>query len=120
MLFRSIAVNSATFVGYRVAGLAGAVAATLGVVLPSLVIIIILASLFYRFRNLPIVFRTAAGLRMAVISLIAGAVITVGRSSILGWRDAAVAGAVVALLRATRIHPILVILGAAVVGVFLY
>ena len=115
-----IAVNSATFVGYRVAGLAGAVAATLGVVLPSLVIIIILASLFYRFRNLPIVFRTAAGLRMAVISLIAGAVITVGRSSILGWRDAAVAGAVVALLRATRIHPILVILGAAVVGVFLY
>ncbi|MGE5599191.1 MAG: chromate efflux transporter [Bacteroidota bacterium] len=115
-----IAINSATFVGYRVGGLLGSAAATLGVVLPSLLLVLALASVFYRYRDLPAVQRVAAGLRTAVVALIAAAVVTVGRASIHTWLDAAVAGAVVALLRGTRIHPLLVLLGAAGAGAVLY
>src|SRR5690554_1685295 len=50
-----IAVNSSTFVGYRVAGWAGAVAATLGVVLPSYIIISIIALFLYNFKDYPYV-----------------------------------------------------------------
>jgi len=120
MLPGTIAINSATFIGYRVAGVAGACAAMLGVVVPSLLIVLLLASVFYRYRNLPAVLRVVSGLKMAVVAVIASAVISLGRSSILSWKDAALAGAVVALLSATKVHPILVIAGAAVAGLVLY
>ena len=115
-----IAVNSATFVGYKVAGVPGSIAAMLGVVMPSMIIVLAIAGVFYRLRNHPLFTHFAAGLRMAVVALIAAAVITVGKASIFGWKDAALAGAVVALLLRTRTHPIVVIGLAAAAGLLLF
>ena len=68
-----IAINAATFVGIRVAGLPGAVIATAGCVLPSCVIVMTLAYVYYRFRGLSTVQGILAGLRPAVVASIASA-----------------------------------------------
>lgn len=115
-----IAINAATFVGYKIAGTAGSAAATIGVVLPSLVIVLALAGVFYRYRHRPVVARLSSALRVAVIALIAAAVIFVGRNAILNWKDVVLAGVVVALLQKTKINPILVLVLAAGAGVVMY
>ena len=68
-----IAINAATFVGTQVAGLPGAVLATVGCVLPSCVIVLTLAYVYYRFRGLTMVQGVLAGLRPAVIAMIGSA-----------------------------------------------
>lgn len=65
-----IAINSATFLGYRVAGVLGSVCATLGVVLPSLVIILILSGLLREFSDLAPVRYAFFGIRAGVLALI--------------------------------------------------
>ena len=68
-----IAINSATFVGYRTCGVLGAACATLGVVLPSFIIILIVAKCYDRFRSSRIVTGCMSGLKPAVVGLIGGA-----------------------------------------------
>lgn len=68
-----IAINSATFVGTKVSGLVGAIVATLGVVTPSVIIAFILARMYYKYRNVSILQGILAGLRPAVVALIASA-----------------------------------------------
>lgn len=65
-----IAINTATFVGYRIAGVAGAAAATLGVVLPSFVIILTLSFALKQFRDVPVVRYALEGIRAGVLALI--------------------------------------------------
>ena len=77
-----IAVNSATFVGYKTAGILGGALATLGVVLPSFIIILIIYKAFYKFNEHPIVKGAFYGIRPAVIGLIAGAAVFVSQTSI--------------------------------------
>ena len=62
-----IAVNSATFVGIRIAGLPGALVATLGCIFPSLFIVSLLAFIYYRYKNLSILQSVLASLRPAVV-----------------------------------------------------
>ena len=68
-----IAVNSATFVGIQTAGIPGAIVATIGCILPSFVIVILLARIYYRYRRGSIMQGVLAGLRPAVIAMIASA-----------------------------------------------
>ena len=68
-----IAINTATFVGIQVAGIPGAILATVGCVMPSCVIVLLLAFLYYRFRGLSLVQGILSGLRPAVIAMIASA-----------------------------------------------
>lgn len=68
-----IAVNSATFVGIRIAGAPGAVIATLGCILPSCIIVSLLAFIYYRYKNVSIIQSVLASLRPAVVALIASA-----------------------------------------------
>jgi len=72
-----IAINSATFAGNRIAGVMGGVVATFGVILPSFVITIFLAYLYFKFQNLQIVKGVVEGLRPAVVALIASAGVTI-------------------------------------------
>lgn len=81
-----IAINSATFVGIQIAGLPGAITATLGCVFPSCVIVMTLAYIYYRFRGLDIVQGVLAGLRPAVISMIASAGISLFILAVYGQR----------------------------------
>jgi chromate transporter len=72
-----IAINSATFVGIKVAGIGGAVVATLGCILPSCVIVLTLAFLYHKFKELTVVQGILSGLRPAVVALIASAGLTI-------------------------------------------
>jgi chromate transporter len=72
-----IGINAATFVGTRVAGMAGALSATLGFISPSLIIIIVLVFLYQKYRSLTVVQALLNGLRPAVIALIASSALTI-------------------------------------------
>ena len=72
-----IALNSATFVGARMAGIPGALAATLGCVLPSCVIVLMLARLYYKYRSLNAMQYILSGLRPAVVGMIASAGVSI-------------------------------------------
>lgn len=68
-----IAINSATFVGLKIDGIAGAVTATLGCVLPSCIIVTLLAYFYLKYRDLSVIRTVLGTLRPAVIALIATA-----------------------------------------------
>ena len=128
----SIALNAATFVGIQVAGLPGALIATIGCIFPSCVIVMTLAYVYYRFRGLSIVQGVLAGLRPAVIAMIASAGISLMILALYGQRTLPadlsrfdlmalvifLAGFFV--LRKWKPSPIKVMAGAAVAGVVLY
>ncbi len=115
-----VAVNSATYVGYKLAGVCGAAAATAGVVFPSFVIVVMLATLFLKFKDAPAVRAVFAGLRPAVAALIASAAIALVKVSFVDMAGPIVA--VLVLLGTLRLglHPILAIVIAGVLGLILY
>ncbi len=78
-----IAVNAATYVGYKSAGLWGAVFATVGVSLPSLIMILIIAAFIMKFKTNPVVQAILGGIRPATVGMIAAAVIFFFKSSII-------------------------------------
>lgn len=77
-----IAINTSTFVGYKLRGISGGIFATLGMVFPSIVIITIIAIFFQRFQEYEIVQHAFSGLRVAVVSLILNAIINMWKKSI--------------------------------------
>lgn len=113
-----IAVNSATFVGIRIAGLPGAVAATFGCILPSLILVSLLAFVYYRCKSLPLLQSVLGALRPAVVALIAAAGLNILRQVVFGgqamalanvrWAGAALFAAAFCILRRRRWNPILV------------
>ena len=72
-----IAVNAATFVGTQIAGIAGAVIATIGCIFPSCVIVTLLAYVYIKYRNMSLLQGTLASLRPAVVAMIAKAGVTI-------------------------------------------
>ena len=119
------AVNISTYVGMTTAGLGGALCATLGVVLPSLVIISLVARCYERFRASRIVAGAMTGLRSAVIGLIGASLMTVGRGVFFpdGWQitpSLAVSVCIFALtavLAFRKKHPIVLIALSACAGI---
>ena len=81
-----IAINSATFVGTQAAGTPGALIATAGCVLPSCIIVLTLAYMYYRFRGLTLIQGILQGLRPAVIAMIASAGLSLIILSIYGQK----------------------------------
>ena len=86
-----IAVNTATFIGYKLKGIIGGIIATLGVVFPSLIIILIIAAFLQNFADLAIVQSAFAGIRVAVVALIITTVVKLLKSSIKDYLCAIVA-----------------------------
>ena len=77
-----IAVNTATFIGQKLKGAAAGITATLGVVFPSLVIIMVLAAFIQNFAHLPAVIHAFAGVRACICALILSSVIKLGKASL--------------------------------------
>ena len=116
-----IAINSATFVGYRAAGVLGSVFATLGVVLPSFVIILILSFVLQAFQEIPAVQYAFFGIRAGVLALLCKALWTMYKKSPKGWAGYVVMGAAFVLTAINKfgifkINMIFVIIGCAVFG----
>lgn len=78
-----IAVNVATFVGYKRKGIAGGIAATLGVVTPSVIIITIIAALITNFQDIPMVSSALSGIRLAVLAMIVKTLISVTKKGVV-------------------------------------
>lgn len=115
-----IGINSATYVGYKVAGFWGSVAATVGVVAPSLIIMIGLGYLFYRYRDVGFVKDIFKGIRPVVVALVLSAAASVASSTLTGVVPALVAaGVIVAILR-FNVDPVLLLLVCGALGYFLY
>lgn len=119
------AVNMATYVGNVMAGIPGGICATLGVVLPSFLIILIVARCFERFRRSRIVPGCMSGLKPAVIGLIGSAILSVGRTvffpagmsvSPAFWVSLGIF-LLCAALAFRKVHPIKIICLSAVLGV---
>jgi len=117
-----IAVNAATFVGFRIAGLAGAAVATFGVVLPALSILFIGAPLLDRMKANRHAAMFREGLQVGVLSLLFYATWAYGSvavGSLVQFFMAA--GAFLTLvLTEGKVHPILVVLACGVLGLFLF
>ena len=80
-----IAVNTATFVGRSQAGIAGGVIATLGLVFPSLVIIMVIAAFLQNFMHLEFVIHAFNGVRAGVVALILSSVIKLFKNAVMDW-----------------------------------
>ena len=127
-----IAVNSSTFVGTRIAGIPGALVATAGCILPSCIIVSLLAWLYFRYRNLSYIQGCLKGLRPAIVALIASAGLSililalwgdggvVLNPSAVNWIGGVLFLATFFVLRRWKPDPILVMLGCGVIGGALY
>ncbi len=115
-----IAINSATFLGYKVGGILGAVAATTAVVLPSIVIILIIAHFLTKVKDSPYVSWAFTGIRPVVLGLITSASLTVAKDAIIDIKSLILMVILFYLTSFKKLHPILVIVMAGIVGAFIY
>jgi chromate transporter len=113
------AVNTALYVGHKIAGKKGAAAAMLGAIIPSIVIILLLATIFSEYRNNPVVERIFKGIRPCVVALILAPSIRMIKSAKVTWKTAIIPIATVFLIWWCKVSPTIVII-AAIAGSLVY
>lgn len=111
-----IAVNTATFVGYKVRGIAGAFFATTGVVFPSFIIIIAIAKFLQNFSEFTIVQHAFSGIRIAVGVLVLDAIITLYKKSVIDLKGIIIFVATVLAGVIFNISPIYIVISACIIG----
>ena len=111
-----IAVNTATFIGYKLRGIIGGIVATLGVIFPSIVIILIIATFLQNFADLAIVQSAFAGIRVAVVALIITTVVKLIKSSIKDYLGVIIAIIAFAISAFIGLSPVYVVIAAALTG----
>ena len=121
-----IAVNSATFVGTKIAGVPGALVATAGCILPACILVTLIAKLYLKYRNIAVLQSVLGSLRPAVVAMIASAGLTIlmnafwgGRTVVLANTNYVMAAIFVlsfVLLRKTKLSPIAVMVLAGVLN----
>ena len=112
-----IAVNTATFIGQKRAGIAGGIVATLGIVFPSLIIITALAGVINSFSHLAWVQHAFAGIRVCVCVLIFNAVVKLFKGSVKDWAAGLIFLAVLAAALLTDLSPVIFVAAAAALGI---
>ena len=105
-----LVVNISIFAGYRLRGLGGSIAATLGAVLPSFVAILLIAMVFSSFKDNPWVLRAFQGLRPVVIALIVVPMLSMARSSNQSWWAWALSAAALVAVAFLGISPVWILL----------
>lgn len=123
-----IAVNSATFVGFKIAGIPGALVATFGCILPSCIIVTVIAKLYLKYRNMAMLQGVLNSLRPAVVAMIASAGISILITAFWGnaaaialagtkWSLVVIFVVCIVLLRKIKMNPIWVMVLAGVMKV---
>ena len=116
-----IAVNAATYVGYNCAGAPGALVATLGVGLPSFILVLLVCYFIDRFKNSHLIENAFSGIRPVTTGLIAAAAVFIGQTVFLSLNPIPIAifcGSVL-LVGKWKVSPILVMIGAGIIGALL-
>lgn len=112
----AIALNTSTYIGYRLYGIVGGIVACLGVVLPSFLIILLIASIFGKFFDNPNVAKAFLGIRAAVVALILSAVIKMSKSIDKSALSIVTLLSSCILVFIFKIHPIIIIITSGVIG----
>jgi chromate transporter len=115
-----IATKMTMYIGYEVAGWGGGFFALFCMLLPSLVLMMVLALFFLRFKDLPFAKAMLTAVRPVVVALLAYTVYTVGRTSVLSWQHALIAAVAFVAVAFLNVHPALTILGGAILGLIVY
>lgn len=125
-----IAINSATFVGTQVAGITGAVIASIGVVFPSCFIMSLLFHVYYKYKNVNTLQQILASLRPAVVALIASAALTIlslvvfGENSIsipnINWIGLILFILSFIALRKSKLNPVIIMFLCGIVNLLIY
>jgi chromate transporter len=115
-----IAINSATYIGFKTAGILGSSVATIGVVMPSIIIMIIISRFFFKFKNNKYVEYAFLGLRPSTVGLIAAAAILVAYGSFIDYKSVIIFVLAFAASYKFKADPILLTAVAALVGYVLY
>ena len=111
-----IAVNVATFCGYKRAGLSGAIVSTVGIVCPSWIVITLIAGSISRFSDIVWIQRAMKGVYVAVAALLARAVFTFGKKIITDFVTAGIAVGAFLAMSVWNISGILIVLAAGIIG----
>ena len=111
-----IAVNVATFCGYKRAGLSGAIVSTAGIVVPSWIVITIIAGSISRFSEIVWIQRAMKGVYVAVAALLVRAVFTFGKKIITDGVTAAIAVGAFLAMSVWNVSGILIVLAAGIIG----
>lgn len=114
-----IAVNTATYVGYKRRGIIGGIISTLGMITPSLVIITLVAMCLQQFMDNPILGHALMGIRAVVCALMLNTVITLAKKSLINIPTVVIAIVVFLLALLTNIPTILIVLASAITGIIL-
>lgn len=117
-----IAINSATFVGYKLFGIMGSAIATLGVITTSFILVTILSKTLEKFKESVIIKATLLGMRPILIALIIKAFLDLAKESYIDLKSIFITTIIGMLLlnKKIKIHPILVIVIAGVLGLLFY
>ncbi|MEW6536365.1 MAG: chromate transporter [Candidatus Auribacterota bacterium] len=117
-----IAVNAATFTGFRLSGIPGAMLATASVIVPSIVILSLLVPCIERFKNKWNLRNFLQGIKIGVLGLILFAVWSYGNAAIKGWGELIIASAAFLVLAVFegKLHPLIVILACGVIGAIVF
>ena len=114
-----IAVNTATFIGYKMAGVPGGIFATIGVIFPSLIIISIIAAFLTNFAHLPVVIHAFNGIRACVCMLILNAVYNMANKSVVDFPSAIIFAGVTFVAIMNVLSPFLLVMTAGALGVII-
>ena len=112
-----IAVNTAVFIGYKKAGVKGAVASALGVISPSIVLITLVATLLSGFQEIPAVSHALSGIRIGVCVLMATTIVQLGKNAVRSVAGAVICLAAFALSYFARLNIALLVVLSAVSGI---
>ena len=111
-----IAVNVATFCGYKRAGLSGAIVSTIGIVCPSWIVITLIAGSISRFSDIVWIQRAMKGVYVAVAALLTRAVFTFGKKILTDLVTAAIAAGAFLAMSVWNVSGILIVLAAGIIG----
>ncbi|WP_432663025.1 chromate transporter [Wukongibacter baidiensis] len=114
-----IAINTATFIGFKKKGVIGGIIATLGMVAPSWVIIMSIAAFFQQFADNPWMKSAFSGIRVVVLVLILNAVIKMGKKAITNWIGIVIGIIAFVAVAFLSISPIYIIISAGLVGILI-
>lgn len=115
-----VAINSATFVGYKVSGVLGSVIATLGVITTSFILVTVINKLLDKFKESKVIKAALLGMRPILIALIIYAFFDLAKEAYIDIKSIIITLIIGVILLSKKVHPILVIVIAAVLGVVLY
>jgi chromate transporter len=115
-----VGINSATFVGFKIMGIPGSIAATSGVILVSFIMVNIVAHYFLKFKDSKIVQSVLTGLKPSIVGIIVTVVVKLGMKTIDSYYEILIIVFVVFMVMKVKLHPILAIFMSAGIGLIIF